>query len=227
MGKILIACEESQAVCIEMRKSGHEAFSCDTQDCSGGFPEWHIKEDVLKVIAREHWDMMIAFPPCTFLTCRAQSHNIKLKRWAEKKAAIEFFMQMINAPIKRIAVENPKGIMNSGYRKPDQIIQPFYFGDPHRKMTCLWLKGLPKLKWTKQNNLFETQTAVEEEIKYFRKDGKPIHWVDSFAPTQERQKLRSKTFPSIAKAMGSQWGEYLTAALADEAGGAIFLNKTG
>ena len=210
--KILLACEESQSVCKAFRDLGHEAFSCDTQECSGGHPEWHIKDDVLKVI-NAGWDMMIAFPPCTYLTCRAQSHNIRLNRVQEKKDAIEFFMKMINAPIERIAVENPKGIMNSGFRKPDQIIQPFYFGEPHRKMICLWLKNLPKLKWTKADNLFEKQTAVQEEIKYYRKDGKPIHWVDAFTPSDERQKLRSKTFQSIANAMGEQWGSISVSSL--------------
>ena len=203
--RVLVACEESQVVCIAFRNKGHEAYSCDLQECSGGHPEWHIKGDVIPIAYSGEWDLMIGHPPCTYLTCRAQSHNIRLKRNMEKNEAITFFIKLINAPIEKIAIENPKGIMNTMFRKPDQIIQPLYFGDPYRKMTCLWLKNLPLLVWSKNDNLFERRTVVDEEIKYHNKKGHPIHWVDSLSPSPDRQKIRSKTFPGIANAMAEQW----------------------
>ena len=127
--RILIACEESQAVCKEFRKKGHEAFSSDILDCSGGHPEWHIKGDVLEII-KEGWDMMIAFPPCTHLAVSGARHFAKKIADGRQQAAKEFFMKMIKAPIDKIAVENPIGIMSTEYEKPTQIIHPYHFGDP-------------------------------------------------------------------------------------------------
>lgn len=154
IGKALIACEESQAVCIEMRRNGWEAYSCDLEPCSGGHPEWHIQDDVLSQIDNGDWDIMIAHPPCTYLTAA----NTYLKRGCSKytaeeaellqRDAILFFFSMIGAPIKYTAVENPIGVMSRHYRAPDQIIQPWQFGHAESKATCLWLKGLPKLEPT-------------------------------------------------------------------------------
>jgi hypothetical protein len=143
--RILLACEESQAVCSEFRALGHEAFSCDIMDCSGPNPEWHLKGDVLEII-EESWDMMIAFPPCTHLAVSGAKHFKEKQQDGRQQAGIDFFMKMVNAPIPKIAIENPIGIMSSIYKKPDQIIHPYYFGDTYSKSTCLWLKGLPKLK---------------------------------------------------------------------------------
>ena len=148
--KVLLACEESQRVCMEFRKRGHEAYSCDILDCSGGHPEWHIKDDVLKHLTG--WDMIIAFPPCTYLTVTGnrwfnyEKYGEKaIERTIKRNEAIEFFMNFVNADCERIAIENPIGVMSTLYRKPDQIIQPYWFGDKARKSTCLWLKGLPQL----------------------------------------------------------------------------------
>lgn len=153
--KVLIACEESQAVCKAFRARGHEAYSCDIQDCSGGHPEWHYQTNVFDIIHYD-WDMMIAFPPCTYLSsvqtfrCRQDPQRV-LKRIS----AAQFFMDLYTADIPLIAVENPTGVMSHIYREPDQIIHPYYFGDVVMKRTCLWLKGLPKLKHSINNNLFE------------------------------------------------------------------------
>lgn len=205
--RVLIACEESQTVCIEMRKYGHEAYSCDVQDCSGGKPEWHIKDDVLKVI-NENWDMMIAFPPCTHLAVSGARHFEQKRKDGRQQEAIKFFMQMIEAPIKRIAVENPIGIMSGIYQKPTQIIQPYYFGTPERKPTCLWLKNLPRLKYCLSDNLFETQTSVKPELITTPAGDKLSKWhYDSYKlPNEEKSKMRSKTFQSVASAIGEQWG---------------------
>jgi hypothetical protein len=212
MKKILIACEESQAVCKEFRALGFEAYSCDIQDETGGFPEWHIKDDVLKVI-NEKWDMMIAFPPCTHLAVSGARHFEMKKKDGRQQEGIDFFMKIINAPINKIAVENPIGIMSKIYRKPDQVIQPYFFGDPYQKSTCLWLKNLPKLYHQKKPDLF-SQTITHTEKGDFKE------WVDKKTGKLKRQalwyyeafadgKARSKTFPGIAKAMAEQWSKIL------------------
>jgi site-specific DNA-cytosine methylase len=215
--KILIACEESQAVCKEFRKLGHEAYSCDILECSGGHPEWHIKQDIYEVI-NDKWDIMIAFPPCTHLTVSGARHFEQKKKDGRQKQGIDFFMSMINAPIQKIAVENPIGIMSNYYRKPDQIIQPYYFGDPFQKSTCLWLKNLPKLYYNLEPNLFDkniTSTKDKGEMVYWidKKTGKKkcqAKWyydaLINAKTKEERSTLRSKTFPGIAKAMAEQWG---------------------
>lgn len=212
--KILIACEESQAVCIEFRKLGFEAYSCDVQPCSGGHPEWHIQEDVLRVIEREHWDCMIAFPPCTYLSFVGMRHWNKPGRKEKREEGMNFFMEMINAPIKYIAVENPLGEPSKSYRKPDQTIHPYYFGESFQKRTCLWLKNLPKLEYRLQDDLFGIRTATEKPkpLYHLSTNGKAIHFIEGIKgmSVKERQKARSKFWKSIAKAMASQWGEYLT-----------------
>lgn len=222
--RILIACEESQAVCIEFRKLGFEAYSCDIQPCSGGHPEWHIEEDVLAVINREPWDMMIAHPPCTYLSnagigwFNEEKYGAKAaKRKRDREKAMTFFMKLYMAPMKHICLENPVGYPNSAFRKPDQLIHPYFFGDAHKKGTCLWLRGLPKLIYCKRDNLFETQSTVEPKImaiqyrkpsKYYKGgEEKKRYFTDCYS---RNAKERSKTFPGIAKAMATQWGEYLT-----------------
>jgi len=205
--RILLACEESQAVCIEFRKLGHEAFSCDTQECSGGHPEWHIQGDVLQQLNRG-WDMMIAFPPCTHLAVSGAAHFEQKRKDGRQPEGINFFMALVNAPIDKIAIENPIGIMSTEYKKPNQIIQPFYFGDPEPKSTCLWLKNLPKLVHIKQDDLFATKTHVEPQYAMYNskktKYGKSKY--SSFGKLGKgKGKERSKTFPGIAKAMAEQW----------------------
>ncbi len=193
--KVLVACEESQAVTIQLRILGHEAYSCDIQDCSGGHSEWHIKGDVIPLLS-EHWDMIIAFPPCTYLTFAGNRHLNQPGRPEKRLAAAEFFMKFVNAPCEHIAIENPVGFMNSCYRKPDQIIHPYMFGDPYMKRTCLWLKNLPLLE--------PTYYLPKPEPKYVQKDGKRRYWVETVSGS-DRQKVRSKTFPGIAAAMAYQF----------------------
>jgi hypothetical protein len=185
--KVLIACEESQAVTIKFRALGHEAFSCDIEPCSGGYPEWHLQEDVIGVIKREHWDMIIAFPPCTNLASSGARWFPEKIANGSQQEAIDFFMKIANSECDHIAIENPIGIMSNRYRKPDQIIQPWQFGHGETKATCLWLKGLPKLQPT---NIVEGR------------DGR----IWKMPPSPDRAKMRSKTFPGIAKAMAAQWG---------------------
>jgi hypothetical protein len=208
--RVLVACEESQAVTIQMRNLGHEAYSCDIQECSGGHPEWHIQGDVIEQLTKG-WDMMIAFPPCTHLAVSGAAWFEEKRKDGRQQQGIDFFMQIVNAPINKIAIENPIGIMSKIYRKPDQIIHPYYFGDETSKATCLWLKNLPKLKHNKTNNLFESTTWVNPKFtEYVCADGK----IKKFSTTadkwyrnaEERSKERSKTFPGIAKAMAEQWG---------------------
>lgn len=201
--RVLVACEESQAVTKELRRLGHEAYSCDIQECSGGHPEWHLQQDVIPLLA-EPWDMIIAFPPCTDLAVSGARHFAKKRADGRQQRSIEFFMQFANADCPRVAIENPIGIMSSHYRKPDQIIQPYQFGDHARKSTCLWLKGLPKLTSTNivdPGEIMRGGFSVGASANYARdENGKILSWNDS-----RTAKLRSKTFPGIAKAMAEQW----------------------
>lgn len=206
--KILIACEESQRVTIEMRRLGHEAYSCDIQEPSGGHPEWHIHGDALKALrggiiktmdGETHvvgkWDMMIAHPPCTHLAVSGARWFAEGKKpLSLRKEAAEFFLKFAEADIPKIAVENPVSVMSTIYRKPDQIIHPWQYGHPEEKTTCLWLKGLPKL--TPTNNV------REEMMKLTKKERERIYYM---SPWPERAKERSKTFPGIARAMAEQW----------------------
>lgn len=208
--RILVACEESQAVTIELRRLGHEAYSCDIEECSGGHPEWHIREDVSFLLDGNcgfrtadniyhkqdgSWDMLIAFPPCTYLTVAGNRwFNVEkygdtaVERYVRREEAIVFFKLIANANCEKIAIENPVGIMSTEYRKPDQIIQPWQFGHGETKKTCLWLKGLPKLEPT---NIVDGR---EQRI-----------W--KMPPGKDRAKMRSKTFLGIAKAMAEQWAK--------------------
>lgn len=202
--RVLLACEESQAVCKEFRKLGHEAFSADLLDCSGGNPEWHLKGDVLEII-NEGWDLMIAFPPCTHLAVSGSRHFKNKIADGRQEQGINFFMKMVNAPIEKIAIENPIGIMSTLYRKPDQIIHPYYFGDSYSKSTCLWLKNLKPLTHVKESPLFpEEITHVEKgEFITFSSGKRMAKWYNEASGNGH---LRSKTFPGIAKAMANQWG---------------------
>ena len=233
--KVLVACEESQRVCSAFRARGHEAYSCDIIDCSGDHPEWHIKGDVLPILSppkdviltsypptylpivfktmdgQEHqvdrWDLIIAHPPCTYLTVTGNRwFNVEkygekaLKRMELREEAAEFFMALANADCDRIAIENPVGVMSTRWRKPDQIIQPYWFGDPFEKRTCLWLKGLPKLVAT-------NMVKPEERIQYASGRSMPAWYAACFSMNkEERSKARSKTFPGFAQAMAEQWG---------------------
>lgn len=197
MARVLVACEESQAVTLELRAVGIEAYSCDLMPCSGGRPEWHIQGDALALL-NDGWDALIAFPPCTHLA-------VSGARWfAEKRAAglqqeaAAFFIAFANAPVPRIAIENPVGVMSSLYRKPDQIIQPYQFGHTETKATCLWLKNLPRLR--------PTLNVREEMMGLPLRERARIHYMP---PTADRAALRSKTYSGIARAMAQQWGALL------------------
>lgn len=233
---VLIACEESQAVCKAFRERGHNAFSCDIQECSGGHPEWHIKDNVLMHLnptrwldqcdyitygyrfrtqdGKEHeiegkWDLIIAHPPCTYLTTAAtRAHSLKTytkeqiaDRTMKRIEAMEFFMCLINADCERIVVENPAGVMSACYRKPDQTIHPWYFAESTddenyaTKRTQLWLKGVEPLKYT-----ITLPDPLENAERW--SNGKKKCWTEQ----NHGGKTRSKTFPGIAKAMAEQWG---------------------
>lgn len=220
--KVLVACEESQRVCIAFREKGHEAYSADILEPSGGHPEWHILGDVLPIIngdckfktmdgeeyeIKGEWDLLIAHPPCTYLTVTGNRwFNVEKyggkaqERIKNREFAIHFFMKFVNCKCKKIVIENPIGVMNTIYRKPDQIIHPYMFGDKERKSTCLWIKGLKKLE--------PTNIVKPIIIKY--KNGKgtdsPWHMNTIRLNKEERAKQRSKTFEGIAKAMADQWG---------------------
>ena len=209
--KILVGCEESQAVTIELRELGHEAFSCDLQACSGGYPEYHLQMDVFEAIKLKKWDMGIFFPTCTFLTCSAEwaykdIQTKKMKpttligeeRRQARIKAIQFVKDLYYSAIPKVGIENPIGVLSSQFRKPDQIIQPYQFGNDASKSTCLWLKGLPKLEPTQY---------IEPRIVNGKK--RWANQTDSgqnkLAPSLDRAKLRSKTYSGIAQAMANQW----------------------
>ena len=199
MSKVLIACEESQTVTKEMRTLGIEAYSCDIEPCSGGHPEWHIQDDVT-LLLKEKWEMIIAFPPCTNLAVSGAAWFEKKRKNGTQQKSIDFFMLFANAECNYIAIENPVGIMSSVWRKPNQIIQPFEYGEEYKKRTCLWLKNLPLL--------VPTNIVSPGEQKIFA-SGKsmPKWYADAWSmPPKERAKMRSKTFTGIAKAMAYQWG---------------------
>lgn len=219
--KVLIACEKWQRTCSAFRAKGHEAYSCDILPSSGGHPEWHVQDDVLKIFrggcdfvtedGQAHridgrWDLIIAHPPCTFLTVTGnrwfdvEKYGQKaVERLLDRQDAIAFFMKFVNAPCDRIAIENPVGVMSTVYQKPTQIIQPYWFGDPARKATCLWLKGLPELKPT---------NIVKPDLKYFvRKDGSISSFsADYGSGDKDHSDRRSMTYPGIAQAFADQWG---------------------
>ena len=223
---VLIACEESQTVCKAFRAKGHEAYSCDIIEPSGGHPEWHIKGDVTGIIngyckfntldgtehiLRTEWDLIIAHPPCTYLsTAATQCHSVKCytkeeiaERTLKRIDAMNFFMMFVNAHCKRIAIENPTGVMNTCFRKPDQTIHPYYFTesveDPENyatKKTGLWLKNLPELKYN-----CSLPNPMDNAPRWA--NGKKKNWTEN----SHGQRVRSKTFSGIAQAMADQWGD--------------------
>ena len=194
MRKVLIACEESQAVTKEMRALGVEAYSCDIEPCSGGHPEWHIQGDVTPLLEQE-WDLIIAFPPCTHLAVSGAKWFEQKRKDGRQQQGIDFFMRFANVKCEKVAIENPVGIMSSVWRKPNQIIQPWMFVHPESKATCLWLKNLPNLQPTDNvKGLFDSLPKNKQQR---------LHYLP---PSKERAALRSKTFIGIAKAMASQWG---------------------
>ena len=228
--KVLVACEESQAVCKAFRERGHEAYSCDIQECSGGHPEWHILGDVRPLLNREddgnngwhyiyfttadgvshsveRWDLIIAHPPCTYLTVTGNRwFNVErygekaIQRKKDRKDAINFFMEFVDADCEKIVIENPVGIMSTEWRKPDQIIQPYMFGDSAEKRTCLWLKGVQPLEPT-------NVVKPPERVKFVSGKTMPKWYSDCWSrPKEERARIRSKTFPGLAQAMAEQWG---------------------
>ena len=212
--RILVACEESQAVTIELRKLGIEAFSCDILECSGGHPEWHLKGDVKEFLEKEKWDAIFAFPPCTYLTVSGnrwfyhpddkhlpvenrRPHPKHPNRQQKRKEAMEFFLSFMEADCEFVAIENPVGVMSTKFRKLDQTIQPWMFGHGETKKTCFWLKGLPVLKPT------DIVDGREQRI-----------W--KLPPSKDRAKLRSKTYLGVAKAMADQWGRFIVEKLNKE-----------
>ena len=228
--KLLVACEESQAVCKEFRKRGHEAYSCDIIDCSGGRLEWHIKQDVIPLLngncefnttdGQAHringkWDMIIAFPPCTHLAVSGAAWFEKKRADGRQREGIEFFANFLYADCDKVVIENPVGIISGDYipkwfpdlaekynlpQKPTQKIHPWEFGDSFEKTTCLWVKGVPCL--TPTNIVDKGEFIVHKSGKK-----KPKWFADAFRLSpEERAKVRSKTFPGIAKAMAEQWG---------------------
>jgi len=230
--KILVACEESQAITKELRALGHDAYSCDLLPCSGGHPEWHFNYDVFQVIEENggtlqngdvvndglDWELMIAHPPCTFLavsgarwyyhpddsgmpTSKRRPHPRFPNRAKDREEAVEFFIKLCEAPIDKIAVENPVGIISTRYRKPNQTVHPWMFGDEASKATCLWLKNLP---------LLEPTNIVGKGERVVLKSGKslPKWYSDALTNSKtaaERRTLRSKTFKGMAQAMALQW----------------------
>ena len=217
--KVLIACEESQRVCMAFREKGHEAYSCDIIECSGGHPEWHIQDDVLPLLNGDcsfktmdgtlhhlvgKWDLIIAHPPCTRLCNTSQrwlyfgDKEYRAKKIAEQQKAIVFFMTIALADCERIVIENPQGIMSTAYRKPDCIYNPYDFeGETECKKTCLWLKGVQPLKPTREKPLPKKERTQGIFKSHF--DGNA--W-----GSEECAKERSKTPVGVAKAMADQWG---------------------
>lgn len=218
--RVLVACEESQRVCCAFRDVGHEAYSCDILPCSGGHPEWHIQSDVVPLIngncgfqtsdGYKHdlygkWDLIIAHPPCTYLTLagnkwfKSEFADRFPDRQKQRKDAVDFFLSISKADCDKIAIENPVGVMSSQWRKPDQYIEPYMFGDPEKKKTGLWLKGLPLLQPT---------NIVEPVIIHCKSGANEPRWhmETMHLPKEERSRVRSQTFLGIARAMAAQWG---------------------
>lgn len=207
--RVLVACEESQRVALAFRKLGHEAYSCDLLEAGGGYDLMHLNVDALQML-KLRWDLVIAHPPCTYLTVTGNRWfdeekfgDKARKRKKDREDAIEFFMAFADCRAPHVAIENPVGCMSTRWRKPDQIIQPYMFGEPYEKKTCLWLKGLSPLEPT---DLIEPLPR-----KVFESGNSMSQWyADSWnLPPKERAKARSRTFPGIARAMASQWCEQI------------------
>jgi len=213
--RVIIACEESQAVTIAFRELGHQAFSCDLLPCSGGHPEWHFQESIFDVLEREQkFDLMIAHPPCTYLSVSGagwmynKDGSRNEERWQNQMDGLEFVHQLMDVDIDHICIENPISVISTFIREPDQIIQPWMFGDKAQKSTCLWLRNLNKL----------IPTDIVDKGEFFewvdKKTGKnkrqPLWFYEALSKAKtpaERRTLRSKTFPGIANAMATQWSD--------------------
>ena len=196
--RVLVACEESQTVTKAFRAIGHNAFSCDLLPASGGHPEWHLRADVRDVLARAlPWDMLIGFPPCDHLAVSGARWFPEKVADGRQQAGIDLFLALAHADVPRVAIENPVGIMSTVWRKPDQIVQPWYYGDEATKTTCLWLRNLPPLFATK---------VVGRGVIQVVKSGKRLPEWYSNAPHKTRKIVRSRTFPGLAAAMAEQWG---------------------
>ena len=209
--RILVACEESQAITKELRKLGHEAFSCDLLPCSGGHPEWHYQQDVFEVI-NKGWDMMIAHPPCTFLAVSGarwlynKDGSKNIERWESQAKALDFVQRLMDAPIEKIAIENPISVISSQIRKPDQIVHPWMFGDKASKSTCFWLKNLPKLEPTNIVEKGEFKEWIDKKTGKTKRQATWYYEALQIAKTpSERRTLRSKTFKGMAEAIAYQW----------------------
>lgn len=231
---VLIACEESQRVCMEFRRLGHNAYSCDLMDCSGGHPEWHVQQDCLPLLNGDcefvtvdgtshnitgEWDIIIAHPPCTYLT-NTQSPYYDRNKWGDeyvdkrikaREEGFKFFMAFTSVSCKHVAIENPVGYPCTHYRHADQIVHPYYFGNPVSKRTAFWLKGLPKLVPTNMltrpgggwKDWYRTPNGKWDRLER-NEQGKMPSW-----GSDEIRVIRSKTYPGIAKAMAEQWSNYL------------------
>jgi hypothetical protein len=210
--KILVACEESQAITKEFRALGHEAYSCDILPCTGGHPEWHLQGDVFGFID-QGWDLMVAHPPCTFLSVSGARHlynkdgSKNLARYQSQREALDFVARLMACDIPRIAIENPVSVISSQIRKPDQIVQPWMFGDSASKTTCLWLKNLPKLVATNVVDKGEFKEWIDKKSGKVKRQATWYYdaLINAKSP-EERRSLRSKTFKGIAQAIASQWG---------------------
>lgn len=212
--KVLIACEESQTVCKAFRALGHEAYSCDLQECSGGHPEWHFQQSVFELIDLMKWDLLIGHPPCTYLSYAGTAHWNRPGRLEKRLEALSFFAALWNSSIKHICLENPKGCASPTIAKYSQEVQPYYFGDIDQKTTWLWLKNLPCLKWQKEDDMFSAKTSLgKPEPVFIDSNGKARYFTDAVkghgGGKEGRQRARSKTFPGIADAMAKQWSEYI------------------
>lgn len=217
--KALVACEYSGRVRDALSAQGWDAWSCDILPTESELTikeGKHIQADVISILEKG-WDLMIAFPPCTYLTVSANRHFVNNpERWKQRLDAMMFVYKLLNAPIQHIALENPVGVISSHIRPPDQIVNPYYFGDPVPKKTCLWLKNLPLLVYSLHDDLFATKTAVEPEYVIYNskknKSGKSRYSVQGRIPSTNKPEnalLRSKTYLGIAKAMAEQWTEYI------------------
>jgi len=204
--RILVACEYSGTVREAFKAKGHYAMSCDLLPTE--IPGEHYQGDVFDIIG-DGWDMMIAFPPCTYLSFVGLRHWNKPGRKENRDAAADFFMRLWNADIPKIAIENPLGHMSRVFRKPDQVIHPYYFGDPVKKRTCIWLKNIPKLTWSASDTLFQVKTSTDKPkpLYFLSTTGKPVNWVEGIKGCgKDRSKERARFWPSIAQAMADQWG---------------------
>ena len=204
--RILVACEESQEVTRRFREKGHEAYSCDLYPTSGDNPQWHIQGDVLPLL-KQKWDMIIAFPPCTHLAVSGAPHFAKKRADGRQQQGIDFFMEFVKADCPKKCIENPIGIMSTLWRKPNQIVHPWMFGDKFSKATCLWLEGLPNLEPTNIVDKGEFKTWVDKKSGKTKRQAMWFYqaFLDARS-NEERSKIRSKTFGGIAQAMADQWG---------------------